>query len=231
MKKRTYSVAIFVVVIALVLSACGPSTTPSPTPTPVDVGAVATSAIQTFVAQLTQDAPTVTPTPIATATPITTATSTQPRVTLAPPTAASCNGATYVADKTIPDGTQMAFNQTFTKTWTVKNSGTCNWTTSFKLAFSYGESMGGAPVAFTTTVTPGQTVDISVKLTAPNKTGKLTGVWTLLDDKSQPFGQLLTVVINVGPASTTPTATGGATSTKTPVPTETPTITVTPNPT
>ena len=216
----------FLVVAALVLSACGSApASPTPTPTPIDIGVVSTEAVQTFAAQLTQYAPTTTPTPTFTNTPRYTATSTLPPATLVPPTAASCNNATFMQDVTIPDGTQMVYSQSFTKTWSVKNSGTCDWSTSFKLAFSYGESMGGVPVAFSSTVIPGQTVDISVNLKAPNKTGKWTGVWTLMDDKGQPFGTLLTVVINDAPPGPTPT------STPTPKATQTPTVTVTPSPT
>ena len=91
----------------------------------------------------------------------------------------------FISDVTIPDGTQMPVGTAFTKTWRVQNSGTCNWTTSFKLVFSYGEQMGGQTVSLASTVAPGQNVDISVDLKVPNKTGKLEGIWSLVDDKGQ----------------------------------------------
>jgi hypothetical protein len=74
-------------------------------------------------------------------------------------------------------------------------------------------------------VTAGQQIDLSVSLKVPNKSGKLTGVWSMVDDKNQPFGTLLTVVINVGTASPTPTATMTLTPQNTTAPTETPTAT------
>jgi hypothetical protein len=130
----------------------------------------------------------------------------------ASPTVQKCENSAFVSDVTIPDGTQMAVNQRFTKTWRVQNTGTCTWITSFYLAYSYGEAMGGQQkVLLTSAVATGQTADISVSLTVPNKTGKLTGVWSLYDDKGVNFGTLLTVVINVGAVSLTPT--GGATAT------------------
>ncbi len=234
MQKQPFNIVLFVIIGALVLSACG-SATGTPTATPLSVADISTSAAQTVIAQFTLQAPTITPTPTITDTP----TVPSPTVVLASPTVAKCEDASFVSDVTIPDGIQMAVNQKFTKTWRVQNTGTCIWLTTFNLAFSYGEAMGGKTVPFVTPVASGQTVDISVNLTVPNKTGKLTGVWSLFDDKGQHFGQLLTVVINVGVASPTPTgnltvtpgenltptATNTPVSSNTPVPTETPTPT------
>lgn len=242
MQKHYFRIALIVFVIAFVLGACGSSASnATPTSTPLSVDAISTAAVQTFIAQLTQQAPTITPTPVFTNTPNVTATPTglKPTATKPVPTSASCANMKFVSDVTIPDGTQMPVNQAFTKTWRVQNSGTCTWTTSFKLVFSFGEAMSGQTVALASAVPTGQTVDLSVAMKVPNKTGKLTGVWSLQDDKGQPFGPTLTVVINVG--AVTPTATGSATvaptqtltpvaTTETPVPTETPTETFTATP-
>lgn len=240
MKKHYFRIVLIVIVGAFVLGACGSSASKAtPTPT-LSIEAISTAAVQTAFAQLTLEAPTITPTPAFTNTPEATATpkDTQPTATRPAPTAARCVAMKFVSDVTIPDGTQMPVGQAFTKTWKVQNTGTCAWTTNFKLAFSFGEVMGGQTTALPSAAT-GQTVDISVNLTVPNKTGKLTGVWTLQDDKGQPFGPTLTVVINVGTVSPTPT--GSATvsptltstpvsTTETPVPTESPTETLTPTP-
>jgi hypothetical protein len=120
----------------------------------------------------------------------------------------------------------MAVNQHFTKTWRVQNSGTCTWITTFYLGFAYGELMGGqTKVPLTSAIATGQTVDLSVSLIAPNKTGKLTGVWSLFDDKGNTIGKPLTVVINIGVPSSTPTGnltvTPASTATGSLVPTET----------
>ncbi len=242
MKEHYFKIISIVIMSAFVLAACGSSASnATPTPTPLSVEAISTAAVQTAFAQLTLEAPTITPTPAFTNTPNVTATPTQqkPTATKPAPTAATCSNMKFVSDVTIPDGTQMPVNQTFTKTWKVQNSGTCAWTTSYKLVFSFGEVMGGQTVALASAVPTGQTVDISVNLKVPNKTGKLTGVWTLEDDKGQPFGPTLTVVINVG--AVTPAATGSVTVAPTqtltpvatetvPVPTETPTETTTTTP-
>jgi hypothetical protein len=244
MQKHYFYIAMLVALGAFVLSACGSAAgNTTPTSTPLSVEAISTAAAQTVFAQLTQQAPTTQPTAVFTNTLVMTATSaiSQPSRTLALPTSANCANSKYVSDVTIPDGTQLPVNQEFTKTWRVQNTGTCQWTTSFKLTFSYGEGMGGQAVSLANSVATGQQVEISVKLKVPNKTGKLTGVWVLLDDKGQHFGELLTVVINVGAVSPTPTGsvtatptqtfTPGGGSTSTPTATNTPTLTNTPAPT
>jgi hypothetical protein len=85
-----------------------------------------------------------------------------------------------MADVTIPDDTVVAPNEDFTKTWRLKNIGTCSWTPSYAVIFFGGTSMGGPVVqALTGNVNPGQTVDLSVDLEAPGEPGTYTGNWKL----------------------------------------------------
>jgi hypothetical protein len=221
MKKRTLFFAMIVIMAALTLSACGAAATatPMPTYTPVDLAAFSTEVAQTVIAQITEQAPTLTPTPLFTDTP------TEPAATevTASPTVQQCEGLTFVEDVTIPDNTQMAVNQHFTKTWRVQNTGSCTWITTFYLGFAYGEQMAGQTrVPLKSAVAAGQTADLSVSLTVPNKTGKLTGVWSLFDDKGNTIGKNLTVVIDIGAPTVTPTTNLTATDTLTPTPTPTP---------
>ena len=228
MKRTSVYITTLVALGALLLSACG-SNIPKVTPTAtVSIEELSTSIAQTVIAQITQQAPTITDTPTLTNTPKFTPTSATPLPsnTAPRPTSSGCADMTFVKDVTIPDETQLSIGQQFTKTWEVKNSGSCQWTTGFKLAFSFGEPMGGTSVPMASVVAVGQTVDLSVNLKVPNKSSKLTGVWTLLDDKGQPFGPLLTVVIIAGNATATPTGTltptGESTATSTPTSTPTP---------
>jgi len=86
-----------------------------------------------------------------------------------------------VADVTIPDNTQITVNNNFTKTWKLKNVGTCTWTSGYEIIFDSGDQMGGPASQSLTagTVAPGQTVDVSVNLTAPNNPGTYKGNWKL----------------------------------------------------
>lgn len=225
MNSKLIKTCLSILTAAVLLSACGASGsdgTPTPSPTAVDVPALSTSVALTVVAQITQTAFNM-PTATWTSTPSLTPTSATPQATrsLTNPTPITCAAYTFVDDITIDDGTSMPVGTEFVKTWRVKNTGTCAWTNKFSLVFSYGEQMGGSTVALTD-VPVGSTTDISVNLKVPNKVGTLTGAWALVDDKGQYFGTILTVVINVGTG--TPTPTGSLVAT----PTDTPTLSPTP---
>ncbi|MBV5267515.1 MAG: hypothetical protein JZU67_03180, partial [Burkholderiaceae bacterium] len=158
--------------------------------------------------------------------------------------ATGCDNAIYVSDVTIPDGTTIPAGQSFTKTWKVSNIGSCTWTATYQLVFVSGDSLGGKATAIGKVVPPGQSVDVSVILTSSSATGNITGTWKLSNDKSQQFGDPLTVVIKNGAISgtitatptKTPTGSISGTLTPTPTPTNTPivivvTATFTPTPT
>lgn len=127
--------------------------------------------------------PTVTGTP-PTATPTSTAPTKTPTV---PPS--SCDKAQFISDVTVPDGTTFAPGATFNKTWRLKNVGACTWTTSYQLVFYSGEQMGGpSALTFPKSVAPGQTVDLTVSLTAPNAAGSYRGYWMFKNANGALFG-------------------------------------------
>ena len=149
---------------------------------------VATAAVQTMAAQLTQSAQSQPTSP-----PPTTAPSTSPPPpTVSPsPTVPSipCDWAQFIADVTITDGSTMAAGTAFTKTWRLKNIGTCTWTTSYAVVFYSGEAMGGpSSQALTSTVAPGGTIDISVNLVAPTTPDTHIGNWRLRNASGTIFG-------------------------------------------
>ncbi len=111
-------------------------------------------------------------------------------VTATPAAALStCDWAQFVADVTVPDGTTYTAGATFTKTWRLKNIGTCTWTTSYALVFSSGEKMGGpSSVNLPSSVAPGQTVDLSLTLTAPSAAGHYIGYWMFKNAAGTLFG-------------------------------------------
>jgi hypothetical protein len=103
--------------------------------------------------------------------------------------ASACDWAQFVADVTVPDGTTLAPGVAFTKTWRLKNIGTCTWSTSYSLAFDSGSKMGGpTSVNLPKSVGPGQTVDISINLTAPSSAGHYIGYWMFKNASGVLFG-------------------------------------------
>ena len=127
-----------------------------------------------------EDLPILTEIPEPTFAPIPTATATKK---------AQCDQAAFVSE-TIPDGTDFSPGQSFTKTWTLKNSGSCTWNANYDVVFVEGAAMG-APAAkplTAETVSPGQSVQISFDLTAPIAAGSHRGEFKLRNANGVIFG-------------------------------------------
>jgi len=157
MRKKFLVISLFLVLIA---SACAPQ-----------------APVETVT-------PTLTETQAATATEAPTATETPPvqaSVTPIPPTnSPNCtNSASFVADVTVPDNSNISPGQNFTKTWRVKNTGSCIWGPDYVLTH-YSEEQMGPPSSVPLSVTfPDQTVDISVDLTASTAKGSHKGYFVI----------------------------------------------------
>ncbi len=144
-------------------------------------GQTATAAAVTLQARATEAArltapPILTvPAPTSFPTLVTPAASDTPTPSVTPPpsptvTPVPCNKAEFVKDVNYPDDTEVEVGTTFTKTWRLKNAGTCPWTTDYDLVFDSGDRMD-APSAQQLSagiVDPGGTLDVSVELTAPD---------------------------------------------------------------
>jgi len=193
------------ILLALLIGACAPATTPAPTP---DIAAIYTAAAQTVIAEISATAAAaVTPTALAspteegpTETPTLTATVV---VGLATPGVIGtqlglCDDAQWVVDITIPDGTQMTPGQDFLKTWKIRNTGACSWGAGYTVIYGgYNDKMNGTPAALTTTVTPGQEVEVSVQFKAPTKAGEYLSAWRMANASGSAFGQFFFVKIIV----------------------------------
>ena len=210
MKKSKLTIML-ILILALVLSACGGSEEDQ-TPT-LSVEQIQTFAVMTYQAQLTQTAlvlPTATPTASQTPAPVVTfgvpegspvATRT---ASASGGQATTCFGLSFVKDVSIPDGTQMTPGQSFTKKWLVQNTGTCAWEPGFTWNIVGGESMSGVAVTLNQRVEPGNQYEFSVPMIAPtNKTGKLRGTWRLADANNNFFGDSPWVEVTVGGVTAT----------------------------
>jgi hypothetical protein len=219
----------------LLLSACG-ARQEKGTPT-TQPGVVLTSAAQTANAQLTLNAappPSATPTQSETNLPLpTTAAPTTTGTQLVgftpspgTPVQGGTDLAVYVADVTVPDGTQFRPGERFTKTWRLQNSGTNTWTTDYALTFFGGAQLSApAAVQLPTSVVSGSTVDVSVEMVAPQGTGNYRGFWKMRNASGAQFDFAVYVDINV--TGGTPGAPGGS---LTPGPSATPGPSPTPGP-
>ncbi len=202
--------------IGLVLAAC---TMPSATTPTQEPGLAFTQAAQTLSAELTRMAyystpfATDTPLPFPTATPLPPTPTTAPGV-VPPPPITRCDWVGFIVDLTVPDGASFLPSTPFTKTWRLKNIGTCTWTTAYQLVFDRGNAMGGTAINLPANVAPGQTIDLSINLVAPPAPGRYRGYWMLQNAAGVKFGlgaqanQAFWVDINVtGSSATTTTIT------------------------
>ncbi|HAJ34746.1 MAG TPA: hypothetical protein DCL15_03485 [Chloroflexi bacterium] len=112
----------------------------------------------------------------------------------------------FVADLNLDDKNMsappiMASGQDFVKSWRVLNNGTCDWTPDYVLAYVNGNrieaSMGGSAVAVGRTVKPGEMVDLSVSLRAPQVYGVFQGFWQMRNALGMYFGEVVWVGIQV----------------------------------
>jgi len=129
---------------------------------------------------------------------------------------APCDKAEFVGDINVPPGTVMAPGATFIKTWRLTNVGSCPWTTAYQLVFFSGEKMGAlSQVSLNVNVAAGQTVDISLTMTAPSAPGRYRGYWMFKNANGALFG--------VGPQANEPWFVDIVVSGSTPTPTLKPT--------
>lgn len=115
--------------------------------------------------------------------------------------------ASWVADVTVQDGSVMRPGQDFTKTWRIRNTGTRPWGSGFTLAIFSGQRMNGPDSVPLPSAQPGQTVDVSVNLRAPETTGTHRSTWKPRDAAGQWFDYAQWAEIVVRPATPPPPAT------------------------
>ncbi|MEJ2597546.1 MAG: NBR1-Ig-like domain-containing protein [Anaerolineales bacterium] len=191
-----------IVTFTLILVAVACNLPLSATPTPQDIGLVYTQAAQTVVAQLTlapsgdsssgtppattaPDQPTATSTLATTNTPPPPTSTQKPAPSATPkPTATPlpCNLASFVKDVTVSDGTTFAPEAAFTKTWRLKNVGSCTWDSGYRVVYYKGEELEGTTTRLPEIVRPGET-----DLVAPDSAGTYQSYWMLRDSDGR-FG-------------------------------------------
>ena len=219
---RKMFLVIFLFII-LLTSACG------------EQASAETSTLTITATMVVTATETETETPSATETPSVQASATFTPVTPFPTNSSDCtNSASFVTDVTIPDNSNVVANTTFTKTWRVKNTGTCIWNPDYVLT-PYSDEQMGAPASVPLAVTfPNQTLDVSVDLIAPSAVGihrgnfviknpaglimsidKDSRLWVIINVSSAAATETPTITVTVSGSSTTTSSTASGTDTGT----------------
>ncbi len=212
---------------ATLLASCGGQAVPSSTSTP-DINAILTESVGTFAAYFYQtqtamvppatSTPMNTPTSVASSTPLSlpsplapvatqaifttpvvypSVTGTQYTPTSNPSTLAyGCSNLGLINDIAVAATLQP--NETFTKTWQVANTGTCDWTFGYRLIYVSGNKMEGESLRPNNPPVPrGEWRRLNLSLTAPDDPGTYTGYWRMSDGAGNAFGSTLGVTITV----------------------------------
>ena len=172
--------SLFLLFLVLALACNMPRATPAVSP-----DLAYTAAAQTVEARMTELAAQSSPTPLPTSTlpPLPTLPTLPPTFVPSPvpPTPTNtplCDLAQFIRDVTVPDGTVFAPGASFTKTWRLRNIGTCTWA-GYSVVFDSGDAMSGASPSPLPTVAPGQEVDVSINMVAPTTPGTYRGYWRI----------------------------------------------------
>lgn len=199
MKQRRLILSIALTILIVVQAACNLPSADQPDPaatlnalytqSALTLEAMATQAAQTSASTQTAASPTSI-IPTNTFIPGFNTPTNIPPITVKTNTPVSrCNWADFVTDVSYPDGSTVGRGSTFTKTWRLKNIGTCSWTPNYALVFVDGDSFNAPTAVYLPgNVNPGQTVDVQVNLTAPNKDGRYKGYFKLRDASGLLFG-------------------------------------------
>jgi hypothetical protein len=112
-----------------------------------------------------------------------------------------CDNNVFEGDVTIPDGSILKPGQDFQKVWAIRNTGTCTWDEGYKLVF-YAGDRAIDPYDFefkkaSDFVSPGEGINIGIRLTAPLAEGSYQGHWKMQNDQGQWFGTFLSVYFEV----------------------------------
>jgi len=145
--------------------------------------------IEPVLDQQEQEAP-AEPTPYPTYTPSPTYTA-QPSYSYSSQigTPGGCLNAAFVSEN-VPDNTIFSPGEVFVKTWTIKNTGYCTWNTNYRLVFYSGDDMDGDhSTNLAEAVSPGETIELAVTLTAPASEGTYRGDWRVRSDTGVNFAR------------------------------------------
>ncbi len=135
------------------------------------------------------ETPAPTATFLTTDTPPPTATATvTPSIT---PNPTPCNLAAFAGNVTLPDLTSVIPGRTYTKTWQLRNVGSCTWSSDYQVVFISGDQLGpNTSARLPGAIKPGSYVNVSINLVMPNptKTTSYTAYFMLKSDSGEFFG-------------------------------------------
>ncbi|MDH5507510.1 MAG: NBR1-Ig-like domain-containing protein [Anaerolineae bacterium] len=193
--KKQISIVLIGLAASFVLAACGRSE-PTAEETPdiaASVAALSSTDVSVKLTEIKLAEDSTTPEPNLTPSPTVISTATKGAVQVTPAatnfTSSKVCLEAAMASETIPDGTVMEAGEHFEKTWWLTNTGTCAWTDEFSLVFNRGYKLGAVERSpFPGYVAPGQSIPLTLSMTAPGVPGTYTSFWEMENGSGVRFG-------------------------------------------
>ncbi len=123
--------------------------------------------------------------------------SNQDETTQSIPTPPCEPGLIFLEDLTIPDGSVVASGDQLDKRWQVKNSGTCNWDTTYGIRLIAGPDLGAPQEQSIFPARSGSEAMVRMVFIAPNEPGTYRSAWQAHDQEGRLFGDLFFIEIIV----------------------------------
>jgi hypothetical protein len=178
-----------------------PTNTPVPTNTAIPLATFPQGTTTGGIPTVSFNSTPTTPLPGFTALPTTGAAAGAPTQSLGD----ACDNSAFEGDVTIPDGSVIEGGTNFQKVWALRNTGTCTWDDGYTLVYiagsgtaldpyNYRFGAGGDDDDF---VAGGESINMTLNLTAPCAHGEYEGHWRMRNDRGSYFGTVLSVYIEV----------------------------------
>jgi hypothetical protein len=105
----------------------------------------------------------------------------------------------FLDDITVEDGATFLPNDSIDKQWLIKNDGTCDWDSSYKLKWVGGDPMNANTEQALYPARAGTQATLRIIFTAPANAGEYESAWQATDTNGNFFGDLVFIKIVVIP--------------------------------
>ena len=137
---------------------------------------------------------------LATTTPVPVLFTPVPTITITPTQTGPCvNNLEFLQDITIPDDTTVTFGSTIDKQWLVRNSGTCNWDSTYRLKWISGDPLGAEQEQVLFPARADTQPTLHILFTAPTIEGTYESAWQAYGPDGIAFGDPIFMKVIVSP--------------------------------
>ena len=152
-----------------------------------------------------------TPLPAQTGTPKPTTVESLPQTTSISESIFCLDGASFLEDLTLPDGSLIDPGVEIDKRWLVQNTGSCDWGSGYRLVHIGVDPFVGKEEIALYPASSGSDAVWRVVLVAPNSPGDYVSRWQAHNADGEPFGDEVYLLVIVPTPTRTPTVTLTAT--------------------